>query len=237
MSVILPMNNGSTLPIKPSKIICLGLNYLEHIKESPSLKIQNLTDDIPTEPILFPKMPSVLIGPEEHIILPAFIHAYNFDDLRTDYEGELAIIVKDRCKNLAPEDAESHILGYTCFNDVSQRNLQRSDKSGWWRGKSMDTYGPIGPVVVTPEAIGDVQNLSIQTRLNGHIVQTSNTRHMIFKIPEIMAYVSRNFRLEAGDIISTGTPSGVGPLQDGDLIEVEIEKIGTLSNSVQAEVD
>ncbi len=237
MSVILPMNDGSTLPIKPSKIICLGLNYLEHIQESPSLNIQNLTDDIPTEPILFPKMPNVLIGPEEHIILPAFIHAYNFDDLRTDYEGELAIIVKDRCKNLAPQDAESHILGYTCFNDVSQRNLQRSDKSGWWRGKSMDTYGPIGPVVVTPEAIGDVQNLSIQTRLNGHIVQTSNTRHMIFKIPEIMAYVSRNFRLEAGDIISTGTPSGVGPLQDGDLIEVEIEKIGTLSNSVLAEVD
>lgn len=237
MSVILPMNDGSTLPIKPSKIICLGLNYLEHIQESPSLNIQNLTDDIPTEPILFPKMPNVLIGPEEHIILPAFIHAYNFDDLRTDYEGELAIIVKDRCKNLAPQDAESHILGYTCFNDVSQRNLQRSDKSGWWRGKSMDTYGPIGPVVVTPEAIGDVQNLSIQTRLNGHIVQSSNTRHMIFKIPEIMAYVSRNFRLEAGDIISTGTPSGVGPLQDGDLIEVEIEKIGTLSNSVLAEVD
>ncbi len=237
MSVILPMNDGSTVPIKPSKIICLGLNYLEHIQESPSLKIQNLTDDIPTEPILFPKMPNVLIGPEEHIILPAFIHAYNFDDLRTDYEGELVIIVKDRCKNLAPQDAKSHILGYTCFNDVSQRNLQRSDKSGWWRGKSMDTYGPIGPVVVTPEEIGDVQNLSIQTRLNGHIVQTSNTRHMIFKIPAIMAYVSRNFRLEAGDIISTGTPSGVGPLQDGDLIEVEIEKIGTLSNSVQAEMD
>lgn len=101
MRVTLPMTNGNNITVNPSKIICLGLNYLEHIKESPSLKVQNLTDEIPTEPILFPKMPSVLIGPDEDIILSAFLHEYQFDDLRTDYEGELAIIIKDRCKNVA----------------------------------------------------------------------------------------------------------------------------------------
>jgi 2-keto-4-pentenoate hydratase/2-oxohepta-3-ene-1,7-dioic acid hydratase in catechol pathway len=128
-----------------------------------------------------------------------------------------------------------HILGFTCFNDISQRNLQKGDKAGWYRGKSLDTFGPIGPVIVTPEDIGDPQNLDIECRLNGKVVQNSNTRHMIFKIPEILTFISRNFTLEAGDIIITGTPSGVGPLKDGDLLEVEIENIGILTNPVKAE--
>jgi len=128
-----------------------------------------------------------------------------------------------------------HILGFTCFNDVSQRNLQRGDKSGWYRGKSLDTFGPIGPVIVSPEVIGDVQNLDIQTRLNGKVVQQANTRHMIFTVLRLVAFISKNFTLEAGDVISTGTPSGVGPLADGDVVEVEIEGIGVLRNPVQAE--
>jgi 2-keto-4-pentenoate hydratase/2-oxohepta-3-ene-1,7-dioic acid hydratase in catechol pathway len=235
MKITLPMVGGGKYRIEPSKIVALGLNYLEHIKESQSVDVQNFTDAIPTEPVLFPKTPNVLIGPGEAIILPAFVLAYGFPTCRTDHEAELAIIIKDRVKNLKADDAMEHILGFTCFNDISQRNLQKGDKSGWYRGKSLDTFGPIGPVVVPPEAIGDPQNLEIICRLNGKVTQHSNTRHMIFKIPEILAFVSKNFTLEPGDIIITGTPSGVSPLHDGDVVEVEIENIGTLSNPVKDE--
>ncbi len=235
MKIRLPMTNGGEYQVNPSKIVALGLNYLDHIKESQSVDVQNFTDEIPTEPILFPKTPNVLIGPGDPIILPAFVEEYGFATCRTDHEAELAIIIKDRVKNLSPEKAMVHVLGFSCFNDISQRNLQKSDKSGWYRGKSLDTFGPIGPVIVPPDAIGDPQNLSIQRRLNGRVVQQSNTRHMIFKIPEIIAFVSKNFTLEPGDIIITGTPSGVGPIRDGDKVEVEIENIGTLVNPVKAE--
>ena len=235
MKITLPMSGGGEYQVNPSKIVALGLNYLEHIKESQSVNVQNFTNEIPTEPLLFPKTPNVLIGPGEAIILPAFVFAYGFADCRTDHEAELAIIIKDRVKNLKAADAMEHILGFTCFNDVSQRNLQKNDKSGWFRGKSLDTFGPIGPLVVSPEDIGDPQNLEIICRLNGTVTQHSNTRHMIFTIPEIIAFVSKNFTLEAGDIIITGTPSGVGPLHDGDVVEVEIENIGNLRNPVRAE--
>jgi len=229
------MAGGGEYIVNPSKIVALGLNYLEHIKESQSVDVQNFTDEIPTEPVLFPKTPNVLVGPGDPIILPAFVEEYNFPDCRTDHEAELAIIIKDRIKNIDAAEAMDHILGFTCFNDISQRNLQKGDKAGWYRGKSLDTFGPIGPVLVPPDAIGDPQSPNIECRLNGQVVQQSNTRHMIFKIPEIIAFVSKNFTLEPGDIIITGTPSGVGPLTDGDRVEVEIENIGTLSNPVQAE--
>ena len=235
LPVNLPMTNGTTVPVNPSKIICLGLNYLEHIKESKSVNVQNFTDEVPVEPVLFPKTPNVLIGPEEPIVLPSFINEYAFADPRTDYEGELALIIKDRIKNISEHEAMDHILGFTCFNDVSQRNLQRSDKSGWFRGKSLDSFGPIGPLLVPPEEIGNVGNLKIRTILNGTVVQKSNTGQMIFSIPRIIAFISKNFTLEPGDIISTGTPSGVGPLKDGDRVEVMIEKIGALSNPVREE--
>lgn len=235
MKIILPMSSGGNYTVNPTKIVALGLNYLEHIKESQSVDVQNFTGEIPREPVLFPKTPNVLIGPGEPIILPAFLDEYGFDQCRTDHEAELAIIIKDRVKNLSPAGAMDHILGYTCFNDISQRNLQKSDTSGWYRGKSLDTFGPIGPVLVTPEDIGDPQNLEIRCRLNGKTVQHSNTRHMIFTIPELLAFVSKNFTLEPGDIIITGTPSGVSPLHDGDTVEVEIENIGTLTNPVRAE--
>lgn len=235
MPIDLPIQGGGSYRISPTKIIALGLNYLEHIKESQSVDVQNFTNEIPTEPVLFPKTPNVLIGPEEPIILPAFIEEYNFPNCRTDHEAELAIIIKDRIKNISEDDTLEHILGYTCFNDVSQRNLQKSDKSGWYRGKSLDTFGPIGPVIVPPKMIGDAQALDIECRLNGNVVQHSNTRHMIFKIAPVIAFISKNFTLEPGDIITTGTPSGVSPLKDGDIVEVEIENIGVLKNPVVTE--
>jgi 2-keto-4-pentenoate hydratase/2-oxohepta-3-ene-1,7-dioic acid hydratase in catechol pathway len=232
----LPMaGQGAPYRVAPSKIIALGLNYREHIKESPSVKVQGFTQEIPTEPILFPKTPNVLIGPEMPIVIPKFLQDYGFETLRVDYEAELALIIKTRCKDLPPEKALDHILGFTCMNDVSQRNLQTSDRSGWFRGKSLDTFGPIGPRIVPPEAIGDVQNLSLRCRLNGETVQEGNTAQMIFPVDAIVSFVSRNFTLLPGDIILTGTPSGVGPLTPGDVVEVEIEKIGTLRNPVMAE--
>ena len=235
MTITLPIDGGGTYRVNPSKIVALGLNYLEHIKESQSVDVQNFTEAIPTEPVLFPKTPNVLIGPGETIILPAFVEDYGFPNCRTDHEAELAIIIGDRVKNVSAEAAMDHVLGFTCFNDVSQRNLQKGDKSGWYRGKSLDTFGPIGPVIVPPAKIGDPQNLEIVCRVNGKVTQQSNTRHMIFKVPEIIAFVSKNFTLEPGDIIVTGTPSGVGPLRHGDVVEVEIEGIGILKNPVKAE--
>lgn len=221
--------------ITPTKIICLGLNYREHIAESHSVNVQGFTQEIPDEPVLFPKTPNVLIGPEMPIVIPRFLKDYGFDDLRVDYEAELALIIKKRCKDLPPEAALDHILGFTCMNDVSQRNLQTGDRAGWFRGKSLDTFGPIGPRIVPPEEIGDVQNLEVTCRLNGETVQRGNTAQMIFPVTEIVAFVSRNFTLFPGDILLTGTPSGVGRLTPGDVVEVEIEKIGTLRNSVMAE--
>ena len=185
--------------------------------------------------MLFTKTPNVLIGPGEPVILPSFLSDYGFEDCRTDYEAELAIIIKDQIKNVDENEALTHVMGFTCFNDISQRNLQRTHKSGWFRGKSLDTFGPIGPVIVSPEEIGDPQCLDICCRLNGKVVQQSNTKHMIFKIPQIIAFVSRNFTMDPGDIIITGTPSGVGPIKHGDQVEVEIEGIGTLVNPVQKE--
>ncbi len=229
------VNTDSTYEIRPSKIIALGQNYLDHIAESLSVKVQGLTTDKPSEPVLFPKTPNVLIGNGEAIVIPAFLDDYHFEDPRVDYEAELAFVVLDECKNVRPEDAYTHIFAFTCMNDVSQRNVQNGDRSGWFRGKSFDTFGPVGPVLVRMEDIGDPQDLRIECRLNGTTVQSSNTGHMIFDIKETFAFISRNFTLLPGDIVTTGTPSGVGRLRHGDVIEVEIEKIGVLSNPVVEE--
>ncbi len=221
--------------VEPSKIVAIGLNYRDHIAESRSVKVKGFDPEIPAEPILFPKTPNVLIGPGEAIVIPKFLQEYNFDNLRVDHEAELAFIVKDRCKNVSAEKAMDHIFGFTCINDVSQRNIQHNDKSGWFRGKSLDTFGPIGPEVVLTEDIGDPQALDIQCRLNGKVVQNSNTRNMIFPVAELLAFISKNFTLEPGDIVATGTPSGVSPIKGGDTVEVEVEKIGILSNPVVQE--
>ena len=235
-TVTLPVQgSGELYIVKPSKIIALGLNYHSHIAESHSVKVHGFSGEVPEEPILFPKTPNVLIGPGEAIIIPAFTERYHFENPRIDYEAELALIVKDRCKDVPPDQAYEHIYGYTCFNDVSFRNLQTGDRSGWFRGKSLDTFGPIGPKIVQSEDLGDPQNLAIQCRLNGKVVQDSNTSSMIFPIREILAFVSMCFTLEPGDIIATGTPGGVGRLADGDVVEVVVEGIGVLSNPVRAE--
>jgi 2-keto-4-pentenoate hydratase/2-oxohepta-3-ene-1,7-dioic acid hydratase in catechol pathway len=225
-------NSDKKTTINPSKLIALGLNYREHIAESVSVKVQGFTAEVPQEPLLFPKTPNVLIGPDEAVIIPRFLKDYGFETLRTDYEAELALIISEKCKDVTVDKAMDCIYGYTCMNDISQRNIQNGDRTGWYRGKSLDTFGPIGPCVVLAKELHDPQNLNIRCRLNEKTVQSGNTRQMIFTIPEIVSFVSKNFTLMPGDIILTGTPSGVGPLSHGDTVEVEIENIGVLRNTV-----
>ncbi len=221
--------------VKPGKIIALGLNYRDHVAESLSV-VKSGSTELPKEPILFAKTPNVLIGPGEEIVIPtSFLLKYGFPGLRTDYEAELAVIIGRGGRNIPAAEARSHIFGYACFNDVSQRNIQNSDRSGWFRGKSFDTFGPIGPVVVPDALIGDPQNLDIECRLNGAVVQKSNTRNMIFPIDEQIAFISSQMTLEEGDIVVTGTPSGVGRLRQGDIVEIEIGGIGILRNTVREE--
>lgn len=233
--VRLPIAGSSELyAVRPTKIIALGLNYRDHVAESESVRVSGFTTEIPSEPILFAKTPNVLVGNDEPIILPRILADYDFPEPRTDHEAELALIISKRCADVTEKDAYSVVFGYMCMNDVSQRNIQNGDRSGWFRGKSFDTFGPVGPRIVPHDAIGDPQALEIICRKNGKEVQHSNTRNMIFSIRRTIAFVSRNFTLEEGDIILTGTPSGVGPLSAGDVVEVEIEKIGVLRNSVAA---
>jgi len=234
MSVLLPVA-GSVEPyrISPSKIIAIGLNYKEHIAESESVKVQGFDGKIPDDPVIFNKTPNVLIGPGKPIPLPLVISDYPWaENSRTDYEGELVVIIGKNGKHVSESVALDYVYGYTCGVDVSQRNIQNSDRSGWFRGKSFDGFGPVGPVVVPSELIPDPGVLSIKTRLNGVTVQSSNTSMMIFSIPRIISFISRQFSLNKGDLIFTGTPAGVGSLKDGDVVEVEIEKIGILANPV-----
>ncbi len=227
------LNSDESYELNPPKIVALGLNYDEHIKESLSLKARGLTPERPSEPVIFPKATSAIIGNGENIVLPSFLGGYSFEsETRTDYEAELAFIIKKDCRNIRREDAADYIYGFTCLNDISQRNLQTGDKSGWFRGKSLDTFCPVGPVIVRPEDLSDPQNLNIECRLNGKIVQKGNTSMMIFGIYEIIEILSSWFTLKKGDLISTGTPSGIGPLSAGDIVEVEIEGIGILKNQV-----
>lgn len=234
--IILPISGSeATYLVSPSKIIALGLNYREHIAESHSVRVQGFDPEVPAEPVLFPKGSNGLIGPGEQIVLPAFVERYHFEKPRIDYEAELAFIIGRDCKNIPADEALGVIFGFLCLNDVSHRNIQTGDKSGWFRGKSFDTFCPVGPKIVRTADIGDPQNLDITCRLNGKVVQHSNTRQMIFSITRIVEFISANFSLYEGDIITTGTPSGVGRLAHGDTVEVEIEGIGVLRNPVVAE--
>jgi len=226
------LHSAAAYTVRPGKIIALGKNYLDHIAEEKNIGVGSFTAETPREPILFPKTPNTLVAPGEAIRIPAFLHDCGFENVRTHHEAELAFFIKDRCKDVPAEEAMNHIFGFTCANDVSQRNIQGSDVSGWFRGKSLDTFCPVGPRVVRTEQLGDPQDLRIRCRLNGRTVQDSNTRHMIFPIPAIVAYVSMNFTLEPGDLILTGTPAGVGDIAHGDVVEIEIDRIGILRNPV-----
>lgn len=233
--VTLPLKGSDkNIALSPSKIIAVGLNYHAHVQESKVFDLKKL--EVPTEPVLFAKTPNVLIGPNDPILLPACIKEYHFDAPRVDAEAELAIIIGKRCKYVAEEKALDYVLGYTCFNDVSQRNIQKLDASGWFRGKSFDTFGPIGPVIVPPSLLPDPHHLAISCRINGKTVQAASTADMLFSIRTLISFISKQFTLEVGDIIATGTPSGVSPIKTGDEVEVEIEGIGILRNPVIEEV-
>jgi 2-keto-4-pentenoate hydratase/2-oxohepta-3-ene-1,7-dioic acid hydratase in catechol pathway len=199
-------------PCQPTKIVCVGLNYAEHAQE--------LKMEIPEEPVIFLKPPSATSGPGGQIVYPA-------SSQQVDYEGELGVVIGKRCKDVSEKDAEKYILGYTCFNDVTARDLQRKDGQ-WTRAKSFDTFASFGPWIATI----DPAHVDIQTRVNGKTVQKSNTFDLIFEVPELVEFISGVMTLEPGDVIATGTPPGVGPLQKGDVVEVEIEGIGVLKNSV-----
>jgi len=204
----------SFLKHPPTKIVCVGLNYHCHAKE--------LGMNTPHHPILFMKPLTSLIGPEEKIIYPKM-------SKRVDYEAELAVIIKDKIKNIQKSEVMKHIEGFTCLNDVTARDLQKLDQQ-WTRAKSFDTFCPIGPKIVKNI---NPNKLKIQSFLNNKLKQDSKTSNFIFKVEELISFISKVMTLNPGDIIATGTPKGIGPMKKGDKIEIKIEGIGTLRNYVK----
>jgi 2-keto-4-pentenoate hydratase/2-oxohepta-3-ene-1,7-dioic acid hydratase in catechol pathway len=204
-------------PVNPSKIVCVGRNYAEHAAE--------LGNDVPNEPLLFLKAPTAVINSGETIVLPKY-------SKQVEHEGELAIVIGRRCKTLFDdEDPLSYVLGYTCLNDVTARDLQKKDGQ-FTRAKSFDTFCPVGPFIETNL---DLQNGGVVTRVNGLVRQSGKFSQMVFPIDFLIRYISNMMTLIPGDVIATGTPSGVGKLESGDVCEVEIDGIGTLRNPVESE--
>lgn len=215
---------GAPVP-DPDKIICLGLNYADHAAES------NMA--LPKHPILFPKYRNSLIGPSDPIVLPGF-------STQIDYEAELALVIGQTCKDVTEQDALKYVAGYTIMNDVSARDWQFHTHQ-WMPGKAIDTFGPMGPGIVPASEIPNPQALKIFARVNGQVLQDGTTEQMIFSVAQSIAYISTFMTLVPGDIISTGTPAGVGQsrkppifLHEGDVVEVEIERIGKIVNPVTA---
>lgn len=212
------------LPIaRPGKIVCVGLNYRDHATESEL--------ELPQRPLLFAKWQTSLIGPGEPIVLPPA-------SKEVDFEAELGVVIGERARGVTVDQALDHVAGYICVNDVSARDVQMGDGQ-WTRGKSFDTFCPVGPAMVPAAAIPDPQDLAIRCLVNGEALQDSSTAEMVFGVAEVIAFVSEAVTLEPGDLIATGTPAGVGfarkpPvfLADGDDVVVEIEAIGTLTNPV-----
>ncbi len=203
-------------PVEPSKIVCVGRNYREHAAE--------LGNAMPTEPLLFLKAPSAIVGQGDTIELPE-------QSERVEHEGELAVVIGRKCRALGEdEDPLSYVLGYTCINDVTARDLQRRDVQ-FTRAKSFDTFCPVGPHVVTGL---DPTDLRVETRVNGDVRQSGRTSAMAFPVPFLIRYISSVMTLNPGDLIATGTPAGVGPLLEGDTVEVEVEGVGTLRNHVKS---
>jgi 2,4-didehydro-3-deoxy-L-rhamnonate hydrolase len=211
---------------RPGKIVCVGLNYHDHAEEGGQ--------DLPKAPLLFAKWPNTLIGDGEPIVLPQ-------DSTQVDYEAELGVVIGTTAKHVSERAALDVVAGYICVNDVSARDMQFGDGQ-WTRGKSPDTFCPVGPRLVPRDEIEDPQALAIRCIVNGETLQDSSTSQMIFSVAEIIAYVTRVITLEPGDLVATGTPAGVGIfrdpqvlLQDGDEVSVEIEGLGTLTNPVEKE--
>jgi len=201
------------VPVRPSKIVCVGRNYLEHAAE--------LQHEVPSEPLLFFKPPSSLLAPGGEIRRPKLSH-------RVDYEGELGVVMGKKCYKLgADEDVRPYILGYTCVNDVTARDLQNQDDQ-WARAKGFDTFCPVGPVVT--DELDPWAGVGVETRVNGELRQQGNTRDFIFSLDVIIRYIAQVMTLFPGDLIATGTPKGVGPVAGGDVIEVTVEGVGTLRN-------
>jgi 2-keto-4-pentenoate hydratase/2-oxohepta-3-ene-1,7-dioic acid hydratase in catechol pathway len=212
---------------RPSKIIGIGLNYLDHIRESKGA--------VPERPLIFAKFPNTLAAHKDEITWNPELTK------KVDYEAELAVVIGKTTYQCSEEEGEKAVFGYTCSNDVSARDLQFGDKQ-WVRGKTLDTFCPLGPWIVTPNEIEDLYSLGIRSILNGQVMQDSNTRHMLFKVPQLISFISMNFTLSPGDVILTGTPHGVGAFQkpsvymtDGDEIVVEIEQIGRLMNTCKTQ--
>jgi 2-keto-4-pentenoate hydratase/2-oxohepta-3-ene-1,7-dioic acid hydratase in catechol pathway len=214
----IPLAQASLLPpVQPSKIICVGRNYREHAAE--------LGHEVPQEPLLFFKPPSSLLPPGGTILRPKV-------STRTDYEGELGVVIARRCHKLDDsEDVRPYILGYTCVNDFTARDLQNKDGQ-WTRAKGFDTFCPVGPVVADSINLDPWAGVQVETRVNNEVRQSGNTRDFIFPLDVVIRYISQIMTLEPGDLISTGTPKGVGPVVAGDAIEVSIEGIGHLRNPV-----
>jgi 5-carboxymethyl-2-hydroxymuconate isomerase len=211
-------------PVEPRKIVCIGLNYLDHIRETGS--------EAPKSPLVFAKFTSSIVGPTDPIRIPTDVTR------RVDWEVELAVVIGRPARNVAPEQALEHVFGYTVANDVSARDLQFGDGQ-WVRGKSIDTFCPLGPVVVTADEVPDPQGLHLTTRVNGELVQDATTDLMVFDVATLISFCSHSFTLEPGDVLLTGTPWGCGEFMEpkrslaaGDVVECAIEGIGTLRNPV-----
>jgi 2-keto-4-pentenoate hydratase/2-oxohepta-3-ene-1,7-dioic acid hydratase in catechol pathway len=215
------LENLSFLPLlRPEKILCLGLNYAEHAREG------NVS--IPEEPIYFEKAVSSVIAHLQPVIYPP-------DLGRVDPEVELAFIIGKKARHVREDEAKDYIAGYTILNDVTARDLQRKDignRHPWYRSKSIDTFCPLGPWIITGDEIVPREPLEIQLRVNGELRQNSSTRHLVFTIPTLLSRISNLITLEPGDIVSTGTPEGIAPVYPGDFMEAEIEKIGILKNPI-----
>ena len=200
---------------RPSKIVCVGRNYAEHAAE--------LGNAVPTEPLLFLKAPSAIIFNGDDIVIPTFSE-------QVEHEGELAIVIGRTCSRLGPDDDPmSYVMGFTCLNDVTARDLQKKDVQ-FTRAKSFDTFCPIGPYIETEL---DVRNIRVVTRVNGEVRQDGRTSQMVFPVDFLIRYISNMMTLNSGDVVATGTPSGVSRMKSGDVCEVEIEGIGTLSNPLK----
>ena len=206
-------------PCQPSKIMCAGTNYMSHIIECREKMNQDVT--VPDHPLIFSKGPNTVADPSQDIIYPTGVN-------RVDFEGELGVVIGKKCKKATRENAMDYVLGFTCINDVSARDMQWNDGQ-WTRGKGLDTFCPMGPII-TDEI--DAFNSRLITRVNGEVLQDGNTNDFIFGIPALIEYITEWITLEAGDVIATGTPAGVAPVKVGDVIEIEIPGIGVLCNKM-----